>query len=328
MSPPFLPLPNPMPRQICFLIYPEFQILDVTGPIAAFEIANALRPGAYALRLIAAADGDVPSSSGIAMRAHGLPKPASIDTLLISGGNGSRTASSCDKTRKFIQACTVRTRRITSVCSGAYLLAASGALDGKRATTHWSRTKDLQARYPNVKVDADRIFIKEGAVWTSAGVTAGIDLALALIAEDLGEQISRQTAQYMVVYHRRPGGQSQFSALLDLEPTSDKFSALLEHMRMNLRKPLSVADLAARMNMSPRHFAREFRAATGVTPAKAVERMRAEAARAALESGRRSVQEIARSCGFGASERMRRTFVRIFGGSPMTMKRRAHMHVR
>jgi len=182
-------------------------------------------------------------------------------------------------------------------------------------------------KYPNVRVDADRIYIKQGHVWTSAGITAGIDLALALIAEDLGEQISRRTAQYMVVYHRRPGSQSQFSALLDLEPSTDRFADLLEHMRANLRKPLSVANLAARVNMSPRHFAREFRAATGVTPAKAVERMRAEAARAALECGRRSVEEIARTCGFGATERMRRTFVRIFGGSPMTMKRRT-LHAR
>jgi len=300
----------------------------VTGPIAAFEIANSLCPGTYSLRLIASGGGDVPSSSGITMRASALPRPASIDTLVVSGGTGSRDPVTSAKARRFIQACAAQSRRVTSVCSGAYLLAAAGVLDGKRATTHWSRTQDLQKKFPNVRVDSDRIYIKEGHIWTAAGITAGIDLALALIAEDLGEQISRRIAQYMVVYHRRPGGQSQFSALLELEPNNDRFTDLLEHMRANLRKSLSVADLAARVNMSPRHFAREFRAATGVTPAKAVERMRAEAARAALDSGKRSVQEVARSCGFGATERMRRTFVRMFGGSPLAMKRRTHSHAR
>lgn len=317
-----------MSRQVALLVYPGFQILDVTGPIAAFEVANGLSPNAYTLQLVAVAAAEVASSSGITMRAAAWPPPSTIDTLLLAGGHGSRAAAECERTRGFINACIDQARRVASVCSGAYLLAAAGALDGKRATTHWSCTKDLRSRYPSVRIDSDQIYVKQGKVWTSAGVTAGIDMTLALIAEDLGERIARRVAQYLVVYHRRPGGQSQFSALLDLEPTSDDFTALLEHMRCNLRKPLSVADLAARMSMSPRHFAREFRAATGVTPAKAVERMRTEAARTALESGRRSVQEIARSCGFGSAERMRRTFVRIFGNSPMTMKRSSQVSMR
>jgi transcriptional regulator GlxA family with amidase domain len=224
---------------------------------------------------------------------------------------------------RFVTACHARCRRIASVCSGTYLLAAAGVLEGKRATTHWSRTRDLQAKYPRVCLDADRIYVKSGKVWTSAGITAGIDLALALIGEDLGERVSRRVAQQMVVYHRRPGGQSQFSPLLELEPADERFANVVAHMRTHLRGRLAVADLAARANMSPRHFAREFRAATGITPAKAVERMRADAARAALDSGKRSIQEIARTCGFGAPERMRRTFVRMFGGSPSALKRQA-----
>lgn len=308
-------------RRIAFLIYPDFQILDAAGPIATFEIAARLEPGTYVLQTIATTPGAVVSSSGCSLLATGLPRPATIDTLVISGGFGSRTAMTCERTLEFIRACSERSRRVTSVCSGAYLLAAADLLDGKRATTHWTRSKDLQKKFPKVRVDADPIFVKAGKVWTSAGITAGIDLSLALIAEDLGEQVSRRTAQQMVVYYRRPGGQSQFSALLDLGPSAERFTDLIDHMRANLRKPLSVADLAARAHMSTRHFAREFLAATGMTPAKAVERMRAEAARAAIESGRRSVQEIARACGFGAPERMRRTFVRLFGISPAAMKR-------
>jgi transcriptional regulator GlxA family with amidase domain len=309
-------------RRIAFLIYPEFQILDITGPITAFEIASRLEPESYSLQLIALEPGAVASSSGFAMHATGLLRADSIDTLLITGGNGSREAAKCEKTLRFVTACHTKCRRIASVCSGTYLLAAARLLDGKRATTHWSRTRDLQAKFPDVCLDADRIYIKSGKVWTSAGITAGIDLALALISEDLGERVSRRVAQQMVVYHRRPGGQSQFSPLLELEPSDDRFANVLEHMRANLRKPLAVADLASRANMSPRHFAREFRAATGITPAKAVERMRADAARAALDSGKRSIQDIARTCGFGAPERMRRTFVRMFGGSPSGLRRR------
>jgi transcriptional regulator GlxA family with amidase domain len=237
------------------------------------------------------------------------------------GGDGTRAALSCAATRRFIQACARQARRVTSVCSGSFLLAAAGLLDGRTATTHWSCTEEFRRHFPRVQLDPDRIFVHEGRLWTSAGITAGIDLSLALIGEDVGESVARRTAQQLVVYHRRPGGQSRFSALLALENSAGRFAALLAFMRSHLAAELRIAHLAAHACMSPRNFARAFREETGVTPAKAVERLRADAARAMLESGTRQVQQVARRCGFHNPERMRRTFVRLFGAPPSAMKR-------
>jgi transcriptional regulator GlxA family with amidase domain len=226
--------------------------------------------------------------------------------------------------RRFVQRCAERGARIASVCSGSLLLAAAGLLDGRRATTHWSRSAQFQREYPQVQLDADRIYVREGRVWTSAGISAGIDLALALIAEDLGDSIARKTARQLVVYYRRPGGQSQFSSLLELDRSAQgRFRALLDHVRRHLRERHSVEDLAERACMSPRHFARLFRAEIGTTPAKAVEKLRVEAARAALESGAGSVQRVALDCGFGDVERMRRSFLRLLGVAPSALKRAA-----
>lgn len=312
-----------MSRNISLLIYPEFQLLDAAGPIAAFEVAGRIRPGAYALHVIARESGLVRSSSGISMPATALRSAGAVDTLIVSGGDGSREAAECLKTRRFIQACGRSARRTTSVCSGTYLLAAAGLLDGKLATTHWSRSTDFKLRFPEVHLDADRIFVRQGRIWTSAGVTAGIDLALALIEQDLGERVARATARQLVVYYRRPGGQSQFSALLQMDRSTGKFAALLDQVRGDLCRRHSVAELAEQACMSPRQFFRAFQADTGVTPAKAVEHLRADAARAELSGGSRSVQEVARSCGFGSAERMRRTFVRLYGVSPISVKQRA-----
>lgn len=309
-----------MPRRIAFLVFPDFQLLDTAGPVAVFEAAGQLQSGAYELRVIAATPGPVKSSSGITMLATAFGRADRIDTLVIAGGEGTRGALQCQRTRRFIQGCAAKCRRVTSVCSGSYLLAQAGLLDGKSATTHWSRTPDFARRYPTVHLDADRIFIREGKLWTSAGVSAGIDLALALVREDLGEDISRRTAQQLVLYHRRPGGQSQYSALLEMDGTSARFAPLVEFMRSHLTMRLDVEALAAQARMSPRHFARAFAAEIGVTPAKAVERLRTEAARAALESGTQSVQTIARQCGFRNPERMRRAFVRLYGSPPSSLK--------
>jgi len=307
-------------RRIAFLIFPDFQLLDAAGPIAAFEIAGRYRPDAYDLRVIAATPGLVKSSSGVAMPAVALGRPRAVDTLVVTGGDGSRGAALCARTQRFVVACAARARRVASVCSGTYVLAAAGVLDGKSATTHWGRTADFARKFPAVKLEADRIFVKAGKIWTSAGITAGIDLSLALIEEDLGETVARQTAQQLVVYYRRPGGQSQFSALLEMERADGRFAGLLDYVRSDLSKEHSVADLAGHACMSPRHFSRAFTAETGIAPAKAVARLRAETARAALESGARSIQEVARSCGFGDPERMRRTFRRIFGSPPASLK--------
>jgi transcriptional regulator GlxA family with amidase domain len=211
-----------------------------------------------------------------------------------------------------------RARRVASVCSGAYLLAQAGLLAGKRATTHWRRAPHMARMFPDVRVEPDCIHIKDGAVWTSAGVSAGIDLALAMIVEDLGEDVAASVAREMVVYAKRPGGQAQHSALLDLD--AQRFAQLNAWMRDHLADDLSVEALAKQAAMSPRNFARLYAAETGVTPAKAVERMRADAARAALERGG-SIQEIARKTGFGDSERMRRAFMRLYGAPPATMRR-------
>jgi transcriptional regulator GlxA family with amidase domain len=309
-----------MTRRIVFLIYPDFQLLDAAGPIAAFEIAERHKPGSYELRICAATTGLVASSSGATMLAGPLPRAAAVDTLVVVGGNGSCGAALSLKTRRYIQSCAKQARRTTSVCSGAYLLAAAALLDGKDATTHWSRTLDFRRSFPKVNLLPDRIFVKAGRIWTSAGITAGIDMSLALIEEDLGESIAHQTARQLVVYHRRPGGQSQFSALLGLERAHGRFAGLLDHVRNNLCEPHRVEKLAEYACMSSRNFSRAFLAETGMSPAKAVERLRAETARGALAGNTRAIKEVARLCGFGSAERLRRTFRRVFGVSPSTLR--------
>ncbi len=310
-----------MPRHVAFLVFPQFQILDATGPIAAFEIAERYRPGTYALRMIAATPGPVASSSGACLEASPLPRPHAVDTLIVAGGEGTRAAATCARTRKFVLACAARSRRIASVCSGTFVLAAAGLLDGRLATTHWSVTGEFTRRFPQVRLDADRIYVRDGNIWSSGGITAGIDLALALIGEDLGEDIARRTAQQLVVYRRRPGGQSQFSPLLQMERTDGRFGQLWDHIRTHLRDALSVAELARLSCMSPRNFSRVFTEEVGIAPAKAIERLRVDTARADLESGNRSIQQVAAACGFGNPERMRRSFLRVLGAPPSTMKR-------
>lgn len=315
---------RPMPIRIAFVLFPDFQQLDIAGPLAAFEVAERLRPGSYRWRFVAATAGLVPSSSGLAWPAQALPRAGSFDMLMLSGGDGVDAASADDTLMRWLRRSAAHPGlRITSVCSGSLMLAAAGLLDGRAATTHWSRTRQFQRRHPQVALQPDRIYVHDGPVWTSAGITAGIDLALALIAQDLGEAVSRQVAQQLVVYHRRPGGQSQFSALLELDRPQGRFAGLLDHVRSHLARPHDVQTLAAHACMSPRHFARAFAAETGSTPARAVERLRVEAARAALDSGAASVQQVARDCGFGQPERMRRAFVRLTGHPPAAVKRLA-----
>jgi transcriptional regulator GlxA family with amidase domain len=310
-----------MPRTIGLLIFPRFQLLDAAGPIAVFEAAGreAPRP-AYRLKVMAPAPGSVASSSGVQMMAEPLIAQA-FDTLIVAGGWGTREASVCAETLAYVRAVARRARRTASVCSGAFVLAAAGLLDGRRATTHWARAAEFARAYPRVRVEPDRIFIRDGNVWTSAGISAGIDLALALVAEDLGEAVAKRAAQQLVVYHRRPGGQSQFSALLESDRPDSRFSPLLAWARERLRERLSVERLAERAAMSPRHFARAFAADTGTTPAKAVERLRLEAAREEVESGAGPIEQIAAATGFGDPERMRRAFLRAFGQPPQALRR-------
>jgi len=310
-----------MPHRIAFLLFPGFQQLDVTGPLAAFEVAERARPGSYRWRFVAATAGAVPSSAGLPIDALPLPRLGSFDTLLVSGGDGVDTARQDEGLLRWLRRVAASPVRIASVCSGSLLLAAAGVLDGRRATTHWGRTREFQRCFPQVRLEPDRIYVRDGPCWTSAGISAGIDLALALVGHDHGDELSRRVAQQLVVYHRRPGGQSQFSPLLEMTRSDGRFAALLGELRGCLAEPLRVEELAARACMSPRHFARAFHAETGSTPARAVERLRVDAARAALAGGGLSVQQVAERCGFGQSERMRRSFVRLLGMPPAAVRR-------
>jgi transcriptional regulator GlxA family with amidase domain len=308
---------------IGILIFPDFQLLDAAGPISVFEIAARATGKAPAIRVLALNAGPVRSSSGVEMMARDFKSANAITTLVIAGGAGVTDAARCAVTRAFVQRLARRGVRVASVCSGAYVLAEAGLLDGRRATTHWGRTRDFVARYPKVKFEPDQIFTRDGHVWTSAGITAGIDLALAMVTEDHGEQIAQDTARQLVLYHRRSGGQSQFSSLLELKAPTGRFGPLLAWAREHLDAPLTVDDLAEQAGMSSRHFARAFIAETGTTPSKAVERLRIEVARQRVQSSSEAIERVAQSTGFRDPERMRRAFIRAFGQPPQSLRRAA-----
>ncbi len=310
-----------MTHRISIVIFPRFQLLDAAGPIAAFEIAAYYARGAYSFRILAPSGGRIVSSSGVALEALPLGRLGRTDTLLVVGGDGTRDAIGDAGFIRWLGRAANRVSRVTSVCSGSLLLAQAGLLDGRRATTHWSRVADMKKRFPAVRVEPDGIWVRDGRFWTSAGITAGIDLALALVAEDLGPSVARDVARQLVVYAQRPGGQTQHSRLLDLGPVGGRFADLNAWIRQNLDGHLGVEVLALRVNMSPRTFARSYVAETGVTPAKAVERLRVEAARALIEGGERSMHDVATQTGFGELERMRRAFVRLFGRPPSALRR-------
>jgi transcriptional regulator GlxA family with amidase domain len=308
---------------IGILIFPDFQLLDAAGPISVFEIAGRLAGAPAPIKVFAEAAGPVRSSSGVEILARGLRSPGALATLIVAGGEGVRAASRSAKILAFVRAAAKRGARIASVCSGAYVLAEAGLLDGRRATTHWRRTEHFVSAYPKVRLEPDRIFVRDGAIWSSAGISAGIDLALAMAAEDFGEEISQQTARQLVVYHGRSGGQSQFSSLLELKASTRRFGPLLTWAREHLDAPLTVENLAERAGMSSRHFARAFIAETGTTPSKAVERLRTEVARQRVQSSGEAIERVAEATGFRDPERMRRAFIRAFGQPPQSLRRAA-----
>ena len=305
------------------LIYPDFQLLDAAGPISAFEIASRYTGHAPAIRVLAVKPGPVRSSSGVEMMARGLRSSGAITTLIVAGGEGSRGPAICPKTLAFVRGIARRGIRVASVCSGAYVLAEAGLLDGRRATTHWQRTGHFVRAYPRVKLEADQIYVRDGNIWTSAGISAGIDLALAMIEEDHGEKVAQDTARQLVLYHRRSGGQSQFSSLLELKASNGRFGPLLAWAREHLDAPLTVEDLAEQAGMSSRHFTRAFIAETGTTPSKAVERLRIEVARQRVQSSSEAIERVAETTGFRDPERMRRAFIRAFGQPPQSLRRAA-----
>lgn len=309
-------------RPLLFVLYPRFQLLDVAGPVAAFEAANDLVPGSYVIELVSEHGGAVQSSSGLTLHTQAwsaLAGQAANETVLTVGGHGINAASEAPALLAFLRSRAAGAARLASVCSGTFLFAAAGLLSGCTVTTHWRRSQDFRRRFPEIALAPDRIFIQDGRVWSSAGITAGIDLALALIGQDLGEAIARQVARQLVVYYRRPGGQSQYSALLEMSHAQGRFGTLLDAVRQDPAQPWTVETLAAQACMSPRHFARAFTAETGCTPARAVERLRIEAAAAALEAGM-PVQVTAQRCGFGTAETLRRAFIRQRGLPPSALR--------
>ncbi len=305
-------------KRIGVLVFPGFQILDLAA-IAAFELANMhLDQPVYCAEMLSETGGPVVSSSGVTVDSKRYTA-AKFDTLVMTGSLTITPTS--EKLCQILRSGRRSARRVASICTGAFGLADAGLLDGRRVTTHWAFAQELQRCHPLAKVQPDRIFINDDSLWTSAGMTAGIDLVLALVEEDLGVDMARLIAKKLVVYHRRAGGQSQFSALLELEPKSDRIQLALAYARAHLREGLSVEELAEVAHLSPRQFSRAFKAETGQSPAQAVESLRVEAARALIDEGRLALGVVAQEVGFGDPERMRRAFLRTLGQPPQSVRR-------
>jgi len=306
--------------KVGFLVTPGFQMMSFAA-LTAFELANVTAGEAlYDIVILSETGGPVSNSLGIRMDTVPLGEP-DFDTLVVTGALDPEPASPLvlNYVREALQSC----RRVSSICTGAFILAQAGLLDGRRATTHWFLARRLQDEFPQVKMEEDRIFIIDGPVWTSAGMSAGVDLALGMIEKDFGAEMSRSVARKMVLYHRRAGGQSQHSALLEMDAKSDRIQTALDYAKRNLRSALSVEDLAEAAHLSPRQFSRAFRAETGQSPAKAVEHLRVEAARLMMEQTRHPIDVVAAETGFADRERMRRAFLRAFGQPPQAIRRTA-----
>ncbi|WP_066114548.1 MULTISPECIES: GlxA family transcriptional regulator [Sphingomonadales] len=307
---------------VSMVLTPGFQFLAL-GVQAAFELANAVKGEAYyTLSIASVAGGPVTSSSGFAVPTVPLAEVGPVDTLLLLAGLLPPPPQE-ETTLETLRTMARESRRVAGLCTGAFLLGQMGLLDGRRATTHWSYARQMREDFPNVRVEDDRIFINEGAVWTSAGLTAGLDLAVALIEKDLGRDMAGAIARRLVMHHRRAGGQSQHSELLELAPSSDRIQKAVIFAKAHLGNPLTVEELAEVAALSPRQFARAFRAETGQTPAKAVEQMRLEAARLMIEETRHPMDQIAREAGFVDIRRMREAFMRQYGQPPQTLRRLA-----
>lgn len=306
-------------HRIGFFVCTNHRTLDLAGPLGAFEETNAfVEGGAYRLAVISEFGGDVTGSSGVALQTQ-LFRSMTFDTVIFIGGDVEpfRNASIVAAAQDLAE----RTPRVASVCTGAFLLAEAGLLNGRRATTHWRLAPEFQQRYPLVRVEADRIYISDNNIWTSAGISAGIDLALAMIETDFGNEVAREVACELVIPYRRAGGQSQFSAMSQMEPSSDRIRIALAFARDHLVEPLPIERLAEAARLSVRQFGRAFRRQTGETPAKAVERLRVEAASIRLRSGSEPIENVARAVGFTDPERMRRAFVKLHGHPPQAVRR-------
>ncbi|NUS61248.1 MAG: GlxA family transcriptional regulator [Lysobacter sp.] len=307
---------------IGFAMPEGFQIMTL-APVSAFEMANVVaKERLYDIRLFSEHGGPLRNSFGVSIDTRVLSR-AKVDTLIVGGL--VRPVPSSPAFLRQIRKVAASARRIASVCTGAFILGEAGLLDGRRATTHWHHARDLQKRFANARVEDDRIYIIDGAVWTSAGMSAGVDLALGMIEKDFGAELARDVAQHLVVHHRRAGGQSQHSKLLEMDAKTDRIQGALAFARQNLSAPLTVEALAEAAHLSPRQFSRAFRAETGQSPAKALEHLRVEAARVMVEQSRHTIDEVASQTGFADPERMRRAFVRAYGQPPQALRRNARM---
>jgi transcriptional regulator GlxA family with amidase domain len=305
-------------QNVGLILFPGCQVIGLSMA-AIFEVANIIsRRDVYAVTLLSEHGGLVHTSVGFGVDTQAFDGRR-FDTLLILGDNVIRSPSAglIEYLRQSFQV----TRRLGSICTGSAALAEAGLLDGRRATTHWEHAPELQKAYPKIKVDEDRIFINDGPIWTAAGMSACIDLALALVENDLGCEVTRLVSRQLVLYHRRAGGQSQFSVMQDLDPKTDRIQAALTYARHHLRVDLSVEVLADVANLSPRQFSRVFQAETGHSPAKAIENLRVESARMMMESGVHPIDHVATEVGFGDRERMRRAFIRAYGQPPQAFQK-------
>ncbi|GAB4560062.1 MAG: GlxA family transcriptional regulator [Haliangiales bacterium] len=320
------------PRRVGVVVLPGFQSLDAFGPIDVFQAANqqlaaggqgrlgdgAGHRGGYQIELWSPQAGPVRSSAGVSVVAERPLRAVrgAVDTVVVAGGDPAVMYAEVSAI-SWLKRWAPRVRRVASVCTGSFLLAEAGLLDRRRATTHWRARDEFAGRYPQVLLEPDSIYVCDDGVYTSAGVTAGIDLALALVEEDLGAEVALAVARYLVLYLRRSGGQTQYSAHMErAAAATDNIAAVQRYIAEQPGADLSVEALAAQAGMSPRHFARVFRAEVGVTPARYVQEMRVEAARWSLERSRASIDEIAASCGLGSGETMRRAFLRVLGTTP------------
>lgn len=310
------------------LAFPAVQLLDVAGPLQVFGSANELaaaagEPTPYVPRVVSQQGEVVNASVGLGLATCSLSAlDTPVDTLIVAGGKGVRDAVSNAHLVQWVRSRAACARRVASVCTGAFLLAEAGLLDGRRAATHWAHSAELAQRFPAVRVEPDPIFVRDGQVWSSAGITAGIDLALALVQEDLGRSFALAVARRLVVFLKRPGGQAQFSAALSLQTDEDHFGELHAWISRHLAEDLSLGRLARRAGMSERSFSRHYVRATGLTPARAIERLRVDAARRFLADTRLPVKRVAVRCGFGSEETLRRSFLRLLAVTPQGYRAR------
>lgn len=304
-------------HRIAFVVFPKFNVMGFSA-VTVFETANlALGEPAYEVTLLSETGGLIPTSAGFKVETQAFGDQV-FDTVVFS--SGLETDFKSPGLMEFVRRSSKNARRIAAPCTGAFVLAEAGLLDGRRATTHWRFAPELQRRFPHIAVEADQIYVVDESIWTSAGMSATIDLALAMVEHDFGADVARMVARKLVVYHQRAGGQSQFSALLELGPKSDRIQKAIDFAKVNLKQNLTVDMLAEAARLSPRQFSRAFRAETGQPPAKAIEFLRVEAARLMLEQGRLSMDVIATEVGFVARDRMRRAFLRTLGQPPQSVR--------